>query len=452
MKNKLILCLFVCVFALSSCEDNNGEADAPMRIDKVFLEDIRSSVPDRQVDFVRVGQTIRLEGSGFAGVKQVYVNGRSLFINPVYITDRSMVFTIQRETPTLGLDDAVRNTIRLVKSEKNQLTYLFPIRAAAPVIDKISHTLPLEGEWITLEGSGLTEISKVVFPGDVEVNADIEQSEDGLSIKVKVPSGMSEKGGSIYVEGVNGGGYSPAYFNCKAGMMLDFDGNGVAVQAAWGSSFVYAEDLLSNKIGEGHVSQGNYCPITLEKLLPISAGKSRAVEVQTTGGEDWRSYYVPSLFTESTPLSEIAFQFDIYVPEYWNNSGFIGICLVNNFSADNMWKHEFYNYIPWLVDGKKVPFKTLGWTTVTIPMNKFYKYSDKEYSFDDILKLRETASNKNFGVMFHNNDFTMKDITGKSADESVEFLSSSSTVRVYIDNFRLVSLKTPTFSDFPDEK
>ena len=43
---------------------------------------------------------------------------------------------------------------------------------------------------------------------------------------VNVPEGISDNGGSIFIECANGGAYSPAYFNCKKGVILDFDGKG----------------------------------------------------------------------------------------------------------------------------------------------------------------------------------------------------------------------------------
>lgn len=439
------------IFVFNSCEDKNESdkqnANAPV-VNKVFLQDASSKVPDREVTFARLGQTIRLEGENFLGLTKVLINGRSCYFNPVFMSNKSMIVQINREIPTIDAAVDVKNTIRLEKGNQFVL-YNFEIRDAAPSITGVSHTMPLAGEWITIEGSGLIVISKVVFPGNVEVRNDIIHSEDGKFFKVKVPGGVSGNGGSIFIECANGGAYSPAYFNCKTGLILDFDGTGTPV--GWTDNAIIAEDFLSEVIGEGNVSQGKYCPLTPNKFLPIGAGIPRATEVWTTGTGaevDWRALFTPNLFSEDTPLEKIAFQFDIYVPEYWNNTGFIGINLVNNFSAVNQWTGEFYNYIPWLAGSEKVPFKTLGWTTVTVPLNHFYKFSKEQHTFNDILVFKERASYKNFGMFFNNNDFTLKDITKKNADESVEFPSSATSVKVFVDNFRLVSLEAPVYSDF----
>ncbi|MDR2621474.1 MAG: glycan-binding surface protein [Dysgonamonadaceae bacterium] len=447
-----IVALLILPFAFYSCGDTNDDdsqnANAPA-IHKVFLENANSTVPDREVTFARLGQTIRLEGENFVGMTKVIINGYSCYFNPVFVSNKSMIVQINQEVPTIDAADAVKNTIRLEKGAQF-CVYNFDIRSASPSVTNISHTMPLPGEWITVEGTGLQEVSRVVFPGDIEVTTDIVSDEDGKFFNVIVPAGVSENGGSIFVESVNGGAYSPAYFNCKAGLILDFDGHGEP--ASWTDNAVTSDDFLSDIIGQGNVSQGNYCPMIPGRLAPVSAGAPRVTEVWTSGNEDWRSQFVPAYFNESTSLEKIALQFDIYVPENWNDTGFLGICLANNFSAGNQWTGEFYNYIPWLAGSAKAPFKTLGWTTVTIPMNKFYKYSDGQYTFADILAFREGQTYRNFGVFFNNNDFNLKNVTGKDADESVEFPSSATSVNVFVDNFRLVSLDTPVYSDFPDEE
>ncbi len=441
-------------FAFTSCEDEDGNdkqnSSAP-EITRVFLEDANSTVPDREVEFARLGQVIRLEGKNFVGLTKVLINGRSCYFNPVFVSNTSMIVQISNEVPTVDVDPQYKNKIILEKGGASPYEYPFEIRSGAPGITSISHTMPLPGEWIIVEGSGLIEVFRVVFPNGIEVMDDnIVQGEDGKYFSVKVPEGIAENWGSIFIECANGGAYSPAYFNCKKGLILDFDGHGEP--AGWTDNAIKSTDFQSTVIGTGNISQGNYCPLILDRFIPVKAGTPRATEVWTSGNEDWRKEYVPDLFSEATPLEQIAFQFDIYVPEDWNNTGFIGICFANNFSAGNQWTGEFYNYIPWLIGSEKIPFKTLGWTTITIPLNKIYKYAKEQYTFADILAFREGQTYKNFGMFFHNNDFTLKNITGNDADESVEFLSSATSVKVYVDNFRLVSLNTPAYSDFPDEE
>ena len=113
------------------------------------------------------------------------------------------------------------------------------------------------------------------------------------------------------------------------------------------------------------------------------------------------------------------------------------------------WAGGVYNYVPWIVDGEIEPFQTEGWTTVTIPFTDFYRYEDGgDYTFEDLLAFRESATYKNFGIFFENSDIKLSDVERNSSE--VEFPSSATSVNVYTDNWRIVSLETPAVSDFPD--
>jgi len=447
----LLLGLLVCSVALTSCSDDDDHDSSPITISKVYLEDADSNVPDREVSFVRLGQLIRIEGSGFQGLRKVYINGYSTYFNPVYLSDNSMLLHVSSDTPTIEADPAERNKIRFVKSG-TEAVLDFEIRAAAPSISSISNTMPGAGETIIIYGKGLTEIDKVVFPGNVEVTSNIISDEDGEFCIVTVPSGISDEGGSVFVEGSNGGAYSPAYFNFKKGIILDFDGRGS--QGSWGDavSMITPEDLESGVIGQDNVSKGLYVPHRPARIESFDAGKNRCTEVWTAGNgvDDWRGQLTPYI-PASTSADKVAFQFDIYVPEAWNGTGFLKLCLINNFNGGE-WSGACYNYVPWIVDKKAVPFETTGWTTVTVPFNKFYKFSEEAFTFEDILAERETASYANFGIYFENSNVVLSNVTGSSADSETEFVSSATNVKVYTDNWRVVSLETPTYTDFPEEE
>lgn len=446
----LLLGVLIYSVAFTSCEDDDDSKSSAITITKVFLEDAESSVPDREVQFARLGQLIRIEGSGFNGLRKVYINGYSTYFNPVYLSDNSMLISIGKNTPTTEADESVRNTIRFVK-DAAETTFDFEIRSAAPAISGISNTLPAVGETIMISGSGLTEVSKVVFPGDIVVTENIVSDKDGKFFLVEMPSGVSEEGGSIMIECFNGGAYSPAYFNFKKGIILDFDGNGT--HGYWGStaSMIQPEDLESAVIGDGNLSKGNYVAHRPVRMDTIAPGKNRATEVWTAGNgvDDWRGQLTPYI-PGNTNLAQVAFQFDIYVPEAWAGSGFLKICLQNGFNGGE-WSGACYNYVPWIVDKKSVPFQTTGWTTVTIPFTKFYKFSDGNFTFEDILVERETASYANFGIYFENSNIKLNNITKDSGDSETEFVSSTTRVKVYTDNWRVVSLNTPSYSDFPEE-
>jgi hypothetical protein len=448
----LLLGLLMATVGFSSCEEDEDPVNnAPINVNTVYLQDADSDVPDREVNFARLGQVLRVEGSGFEGIRELYVNGYNTYFNPVYVTNNNMLFRLSGETPTVEAEDAIRNTIRFVKPGTDYV-HEFEIRASAPSISRVSHTMPRAGDPITIYGSGLVEIDRVVFPGDVEVTEGIVSDEEGEFVTVNVPDGLTESG-AIFVEGANGGAYSPAYFNFKEGVILDFDGNGQ--QGFWGweedGSMINDEDLESANIGTGNVSQGTYVAHRPDRIESFPANSTRLTEVWTAGNDVdyWRGQLTPHI-PASTPVSEVAFQFDVYVPEAWSGTGFLKICLHNSFNGGE-WSGDAYNYVPWIEEKEVLPFETDGWMTVTVPFSDFYSFSDseEEYTFEDVLVAREESSYKNFGFYFENSDFTLAQVTGNDSDEG-EFVASETSIDVYTDNWRVVPLEQPQYTDFPE--
>ena len=99
-----ILCLSCLAAGLTSCNEEDKYFDSKYQstkivVDQIYLEDYESSVPDRPVTFARLGQLIRVEGSGLYGMKKVYINGYETYFNRAYVTDHSMLIQINSNTP-----------------------------------------------------------------------------------------------------------------------------------------------------------------------------------------------------------------------------------------------------------------------------------------------------------------------------------------------------------------
>jgi hypothetical protein len=448
----LLVSLFVGSFAFTACNPKEDFSSTPIRVDSIFLENAASAVKDRKVTFARLGSLIRINGEGFQGVKKVYINGYETYFSPTMVTDHDLIINVAGKTPTIEADSTVRNTIRIVKDGAS-LTYKFQIRSSAPTISSISNTMPAVGDTITINGSGLVEISKIIFPDSVVVTKGIVSSKTGSYCKVAMPAGVSANGGSLLIEGSNGGVYSPAYFNCTTGLILNFDG--VGSQGYWGwsatGSMMNAADLESAVIGTtGVKSQGKYCAHRPSRLTQFAASKNRCTEIWTAGNgvDKWREKYT-TLIPASTPVNAFAFQFDIYVPQTWTNTGFLKICLINSFNGGE-WTGKCFNYVPWVTNGVVVPFQTTGWVTVTIPFSSFYAYSDANstFTFENILSARETSNYQNFGIYFENSDIKLSNITGNTKDANTTLSSSATSVSVYTDNWRVVPINTPTYQDY----
>lgn len=466
---------------LGSCNDDDAyfEDDAQsarMQINKVYLEDYKSSVPDREVEFARLGQMLRLEGSGLFGVRKVYINGYDTYFNRAYVTDNSMIVTVNSKTPVSDCDEAVRNTIRLVKDGGNEYVYEFLIRNGYSIITNISNTLPQPGETVTVSGSYLHETSKVTLPGGVTVTEGIVNDKDGEWFSFTMPSGVSE-GGALVSESPNGVTQSAPYFNERRGLLIDYDTDGQ--QGAWGgkdddgnikpgASMIYPEDLVDDPAGTG---RGKCAPLIPQRLFDeggIAAGKPRAAETHTCGDadkawEDWSRMtgFIPA----ETPVSEIAIQVDVYCPNPWTIAagGQIQIQLINNYnlagigSDDDGKNNLVYCWAPYLSNGKSgeaVEFSTEGWQTLTIPLSSINKYATlladaeaQKPTFQTVIDDRNAATYPNFGVGFVNSDFDYVNAAG----ESVTLKSSLFTgPALFFDNWRIVPCKQFTPSDYEE--
>ena len=422
----VLLGLLICAIGFVSCEDNNSSNNSPMKINAVYLEDAKSSVPDRKVDFARIGQTLRLEGSGFTGIQKIHINGRTTYFNATFVTDNNIIVQISRETPTIDANPDMRNKIVL---EKNGALYeyVFDIRSAAPSITKVSHTMPKAGEVITIYGTGLAGATKVVFPGDVVVvDGLVSDDEEGKFCIVTVPPGVSEEGGSIFLECANGGAYSPAYFNFKKGLIHNFDD---IQNYSWGSGVDNtAQTATIPTSGKLPKSQGGYQVFNANGNLGANVDQRFWLNSNVIFGN------IITHISGSTPAADCGIQMDIYVEGAWN-SGIIRFVM-----ADGSGSSRYCMiYQPVYLNGSYniAAFENPGcWFTITLPFSLSADYEGK--TLDDVVASMSAASYKQAGPWFENTGIT--DV----------FEPVSATGKVYFDNIRFVPLTVPAYSDFPD--
>lgn len=459
LKYILILCIIITITVLTSCSESDGNSypggDGAVVVNKIYLEDPESQVPDREVSFARLGQTLRLSGSGFGGTKNILVNGYETYFNTALATDNSMILQLLSKTPVSTAPDSVRNKIQFVKNNGTS-SVDFVIRSASPQISSVSNTLPQPGETVVVNGINLQETKKVTLPGGIDVT-DIVNSEGddaGKWFSFVMPSGVIQ-GGSITTEGANGTAISAKYFNNKDCIVLDFDGTGTQGYWSWshtGSMINKDSDLVADPLNSG---RGMVCPMIPKRMQEtgVAAGKNRVSEVWTAGNgndmDDWsRMYkYIP----QTTPLTDVAFQFDIYVPDSWSNTGYIQVNIANNSSFTGYGSNESKSigvayYIPWINNNVVLAYKTTGWQTVTIPFSQFGKFAaeiadNKTPTFQEVVDYRNSADYKNFGLAFVNGDFTYS---------GTDYKSSVFTQKIYVDNFRVVPCKSSVVSDFPE--
>lgn len=457
MKNKkyILMIAALSVAAFSSCKDDDDSSDSAMSITQIYLEDAdaEDNVTDRAVDFARLGQLIRIEGQGFTGLKAIYVNGYKTDFNNAMATDRNVWITLSSKTPIIDAEDDVRNTIRLYKSESNQFTYSFNVRSASPSATGFNNSLPQPGETVVVTGTNLHGTTQLTLPGGIVVTDVTSDDEDGEWYQFVMPEGVTE-GGAIYSEGVNGYAYSPAYFNERGTMILDFDGGGV--QGGWSATYTSEQDV-EDPLGTG---RGLCVPVVPLDILAEGGGIKNGAHGNgwfTAGNDvdDWNAYlpYIPA----ETSVADIALQFDIYCPEPWEGAGYLEFTLQNNLAGYGWGSANTKNdpegagcyavcWCPWIdtATGETTPFQTTGWQTVTIPVStigRYQSYADYGYTMQSLIDDRNAGSYCNFGMFLVNSDITLDD--GETVFETGTFNQP-----IYVDNWRIVLTSTQVVSDY----
>ena len=468
---KYFLCLAIAAVVFTGCkDDDNGGSTTQMTIDKIFLENINDEVnKDREVEFARLGQLLRIQGSGFMGLKKIYINGYETYFNNALMTDNNVWVTLNGDTPVEKADESVRNTITLYKSDSNKLVYKFTIRAAAPSISSCDNTLPKAGETVTVYGTNLQETTKVTLPGGIEITSGIISDEDGKWYSFTMPDGVTEAG-SITSEGANGTAVTPAYFNDFRCFVTDFDGKGEL--GSWSATYSN-DDLVSDPLATGRGKVAMLVPQVKLDAGGLDAGSNSllwATAGNDNANDDWSRMF--SIIPETTLASNLALQFDIYCPEPWDESGQLEFSLQNNLSNygwnsdctkfSAQYKNTAAVWIPWLNDDGTHQAFTTGqrWQTITLPLSKFGNYnpetakSDADKATAAAATLRQVSDDRNAGsyrnflFLFVNGDIK----TEEGVTPVLNYPAKLFTQKIYIDNIRVVNTTAIKVNDFDDNE
>lgn len=468
---KFFLCLAIAAVVFTGCkDDDNGGSTTQMTIDKIFLENINDEVnKDREVEFARLGQLLRIQGSGFMGLKKIYINGYETYFNNALMTDNNVWVTLNGDTPVEKADESVRNTITLYKSDSNKLVYKFTIRAAAPSISSCDNTLPKAGETVTVYGTNLHETTKVTLPGGIEITSGIISDEDGKWYSFTMPDGVTEAG-SITSEGANGTAVTPAYFNDFRCFVTDFDGKGEL--GSWSATYS-SDDLVSDPLATGRGKVAMLVPQVKLDAGGLDAGSNSllwATAGNDNANDDWSRMF--SIIPETTLASNLALQFDIYCPEPWDESGQLEFSLQNNLSNygwnsdctkfSAQYKNTAAVWIPWLNDDGTHQAFTTGqrWQTITLPLSKFGNYnpetakSDADKATAAAATLRQVSDDRNAGsyrnflFLFVNGDIK----TEEGVTPVLNYPAKLFTQKIYIDNIRVVNTTAIKVNDFDDNE
>ena len=333
------------LFSLSgmfSCSDDDDD----VRIYSVWSNMLGEDA--RQITSVYTGTWIRLDGSGFSGLRAIYCNGLQVTeYNSTYMSDSHLTFKVPSGVPMAHEieDESVRNTIRILTSHGEGVyrNFIFKDVNKMPSVTDVSYTLPEAGDFITIMGKYLNSTSAVYFPGNdgnevqvpyIEGNEDLVISGDGAQVTVRVPEGVGERSGSLRIEMAEIGDnyYTPNYmFHDKAMFVHDYDGTsalnyGVSSGAPMNCAYYPADAPEASEVPAGAKAYVFSIPAGAPATFPVVAdnnspfgyfrfntGKQLEYLIGQSNGE----------FARETDARKVALQADIYMNHDWS-TGIVG--------------------------------------------------------------------------------------------------------------------------------
>lgn len=333
------------LFSLSgmfSCSDDDDD----VRIYSVWSNMLGEDA--RQITSVYTGTWIRLDGSGFSGLRAIYCNGLQVTeYNSTYMSDSHLTFKVPSGVPMAHEieDESVRNTIRILTSHGEGVyrNFIFKDVNKMPSVTDVSYTLPEAGDFITIMGKYLNSTSAVYFPGNdgnevqvpyIEGNEDLAISGDGTQVTVRVPEGVGERSGSLRIEMAEIGDnyYTPNYmFHDKAMFVHDYDGTsalnyGVSSGAPMNCAYYPADAPEASEVPAGAKAYVFSIPAGAPATFPVVAdnnspfgyfrfntGKQLEYLIGQSNGE----------FARETDARKVALQADIYMNHDWS-TGIVG--------------------------------------------------------------------------------------------------------------------------------
>ena len=287
------------------------------------------------------GQVVVIQGANLGGAYDVVFNGFHATLNTALFADNNLVVAV----PQIAWDSIPEGKLDVleVSTPAGTATYTFHITAPAPSITSLSNEMATAGTTLTINGNNFYAISKVIFPGGIEVS---DLTVSGITkITLTVPSGITE-GGPIQVVGTYGTGTSILLFNdITTGVLCNFDN---VNNFSWGCPV--SSDAGAYPGGVGSFAQMQFTGVSGNEWSWWNWGRS----INSNSGT-----WIPSDHL-SDPLSSYALKFEIYVKAPWSTGSFYIV-------KDYNWAYAAL-YTPWKT---KADYTTDGWQTVTIPLDQF---------------------------------------------------------------------------------
>ena len=509
--NHLFFLLSAAALMLAGCAQEDTGIDTtyygPLKVLKCYQHNIKST--EKELTEARLGTMIRLEGENFMGIKAITCNGSPASLNPNLRTETSIIFRIpttnadtNEDTPTGEDAGEYCDKIIITSTGNEDYVYDFHIMGSSPSISGMDHTLPSIGSWVTVTGSSLKGVKKVVLYDDnnqavAETEEIRNEASNGKSFQFKMPevvlwseldestSGNFEtcyEGGYIVAETDNGDAASPNYFYRQKNIFLNnfysqsdaawgidlYTYNASATNSsyyAWGSGTsgnlpdsetypAYDEDIAKAQLSDG--PQAPY----MFRALPEYGTKIPAISL--SDGEhsaDGGACIARACFNSAACAGRalgMAQNLSCGVELFSAATGTDKLAFQFDYYIPAAWNsgriavtfvdngvNWMAHFHPWTTHPDHYAKGMEHWETATIPLTSFSNFMDQTYSY--ILKNTIKGVNGDYAcqgmIAFYNDD-----CDGYSARE----IAAEEHFVVYWNNLRIVPMTTLDLSEDED--
>lgn len=389
IKNILLLTavFIVSVGVFSSCSDDDDNGSTPVIR---YVRSTDAAASDSIITKAYLGAAIAIIGDNLSNVKEIWFNDQKAKINPVYITNNSILVSIPNDIPS-----EVTDKIRLVTSSGAETLFDFGVDVPTPVLTSLKCEYVADGDIAVIYGDFFLE-PKVFFNGNMQAEI---VSFTKTQILVKVPEGS--KAGPITVESLYGSTRSKFSFR---------DNNVQTPTTIFITDFDGTNPNANNTFGTTNGVSGKYILFEKEKNAPWA----------------WNEAYMFSYpITEAQPagdIADLALRFEAY-SHTWTD-----VWMVFMLSTDTNFpgvdgEIPQAHWKPFLKSGVNLDYVTDGWVTITIPLTDF-KYNKEESVENRFITSVNEVKNLH-GFLF-----------GGADKANVE-----KPIKLWMDNFRLVKYK-----------
>lgn len=407
----LIPVILLGLIVISSCEDNEDVGDPVIHYVRVTNPESSDSL----LVGAFLGDLVAIIGENLGGTREIWFNDLEAFINPTYVTDKSILVNL----PSLAPKE-VNNKLRLVFKNGSTLEYDFKVEISDPVLTAMRSEYAPAGTKTPIVGDFFFEPISVIFKGGNNTNIEVT-NEDGVEvldqklILVTVPEGAVS--GAVTVSTNFGTTESSFHYKDQRNIFLNYDD--LNADGSWRPGLY---------LNDEHSLDGNY--LRLRGTYSASAPREEGplgddhYESQFWGEANGRE--PGSLIPIPTERQNYVLKFEAKVVEWYGS--YLNICFApfDNGGNAEIWGNDFNPraiWGPWSAADKT--FDTGGeWITVTIPLTEF-KWNMGIDANDDV-------------------EYTESDVWNPENTGSMSFwmlaapVADNSPFEVYIDNVRIV--------------